>query len=111
MTDENEVIGRIGDAEIIYTSKTPVTRTVIDACPNLKMISVLATGYNVVDHEYAREKGIPVTNIPSYGTASVAQFAIGLLLEICHHINQQVAREYHVAVNPQNIVCFFFYGE
>ena len=89
VTDESEAIGRIGDAEIIYTSKTPVTKKVIDACPNLKMISVLATGYNVVDHEYAKEKGIPVTNIPSYGTASVAQFAIALLLEICcrvgHH--------------------------
>ena len=88
-TDESETIRRIGDAEIIYTSKTPVTKKVIDACPNLKMISVLATGYNVVDHEYAGEKGIPVTNIPSYGTASVAQFAIALLLEICcrvgHH--------------------------
>ena len=88
VTDESETIRRIGDAEIIYTSKTPVTKKVIDACPNLKMISVLATGYNVVDHEYAKEKGIPVTNIPSYGTASVAQFAIALLLEICCHVGR-----------------------
>ena len=86
LTDENEAIERIGDADIVYTNKTPVTKKVIDSCPNLKMISVLATGYNVVDYEYAKEKGIPVTNIPTYGTASVSQFAIALLLEICHHI-------------------------
>lgn len=86
LTDENEAIERIGDAQIVYTNKTPVTKKVIDACPNIKMISVLATGYNVVDYEYAKEKGIPVTNVPAYGTASVSQFAIALLLEICHHI-------------------------
>ena len=86
LTDEAEAIERIGDAQIVYTNKTPVTKKIIDACPNIKMISVLATGYNVVDYEYAKEKGIPVTNVPAYGTASVSQFAIALLLEICHHI-------------------------
>ena len=86
LTDEAEAIERSGDAQIVYTNKTPVTKKVIDACPNIKMISVLATGYNVVDYEYAKEKGIPVTNVPAYGTASVSQFAIALLLEICHHI-------------------------
>ena len=86
LTDEAEAIERIDDAQIVYTNKTPVTKKVIDACPNIKMISVLATGYNVVDYEYAKEKGIPVTNVPAYGTASVSQFAIALLLEICHHI-------------------------
>lgn len=79
-------IERIGDAEIVYTNKTPITREIIDACPSVKYIGVLATGYNVVDYEYAREKGIPVTNIPTYGTDAVGQFAISLLLEICHHI-------------------------
>ena len=76
LTDEAEAIERIGDAQIVYTNKTPVTKKVIDACPNIKMISVLATGYNVVDYEYAKEKGIPVTNVPAYGTASVSQFAL-----------------------------------
>ncbi len=84
--DEAEIIKRIGDAEVVLTNKTPITRNVIDACPNIRMISVLATGYNVVDTAYAKEKGIPVCNIPTYGTDSVAQFAIALLLEICHHI-------------------------
>ena len=84
--DEEEIIRRIGDAEVVFTNKTPVFRKVINACPNMRMISMLATGYNVVDYTYAKEKGIPVTNVPTYGTASVGQFAIALLLEICHHI-------------------------
>ena len=89
--DEEEIIRRIGDAEIVYTNKTPITKKVIDGCPALKFISVLATGYNVVDCAHAREKGIPVTNVPSYGTASVSQFSIALLLEICHHIGHHDA--------------------
>lgn len=83
---EAQVIERIGDAEIVLTNKTPITKAVIDACPNMKFISVLATGYNVIDYVYAREKGIPVSNVPTYGTAAVAQFTIAMLLEICHHV-------------------------
>lgn len=81
-----QVIQRIGKAEIVYTNKTPITKEIMDACPSIRLISLLATGYNVVDYLYAKEKGILVTNVPAYGTASVAQFAIALLLEICHHI-------------------------
>lgn len=84
--DDAEIIRRIGDAQIVYTNKTPIRRAVIEACPNLKMIGVLATGYNVVDCDAAKERAIPVCNIPSYGTDAVGQFAIALLLEICHHI-------------------------
>ncbi len=86
LTDEREVIQRIGDAEIVFTNKTPIGKNVIDACPTMKFISLLATGYDVVDVAYAKEMGIPVTNVPVYGTSSVSQFAIALLLEICHHI-------------------------
>lgn len=86
LTDEEEIIQRIGDADVVFTNKTPITKRVIDACPKLKYISVLATGYNVVDVAYAKEKGIPVSNVPAYGTAAVGQFAIALLLEICHHV-------------------------
>jgi glycerate dehydrogenase len=86
LTNEDEIIARIGDAEAVYTNKTPISRRVIDACPSMKFISMLATGYNVVDVAYAKEKGIPVTNVPVYGTHSVSQFAIALLLEVCHHI-------------------------
>lgn len=86
LNDEEEIRKRIGDAEVVYTNKTPLSAATIAAAPNLKFISVLATGYNVVDVAAAKEKGIPVTNIPTYGTAAVGQFAIALLLEICHHI-------------------------
>lgn len=81
-----QVIERIGDAEIVYTNKTPITRAAMDACPGIRFIGVLATGYNIVDTGAAKEKGIPVCNIPTYGTDAVGQFAIALLLEICHHI-------------------------
>ena len=91
VNDEAEIIRRIGDAEMVYTNKTPISRRVIDACPNMKFISMLATGYNVVDYVYAKEKGIPVTNVPTYGTASVSQFSIALLLEVCHHIGHHDA--------------------
>lgn len=84
--EETEIIRRIGTAEIVITNKAPISAAVIDACPNLKYISVTATGYNVVDYEYAKHRGIPVSNVPAYGTAAVAQFAIAMLLEICHHI-------------------------
>ena len=77
---------RIGDAEVVVMNKTPISRETIDKCQNIKLIAVLATGYNVVDYNYAHEKGIPVVNVPTYGTASVSQFSIALLLEICHHI-------------------------
>ena len=77
---------RIGDAEVVVMNKTPISKETIDKCPNMKLIAVLATGYNVVDYTYAKEKGILVANVPTYGTASVGQYAIALLLEVCHHI-------------------------
>ena len=86
LDDEAEICRRIGDAEVVLTNKTPLSAAVIAACPQLRFISVLATGYNVVDTAAARDRRIPVSNIPTYGTVSVGQFAIALLLEICHHI-------------------------
>lgn len=87
-TKAEDIVTRIGDAEVVYTNKTPITRETLDACPNVKFIGVLATGYNIVDIDAAKEKGIPVSNIPTYGTAAVSQFAIALLLELCHHIGE-----------------------
>ncbi|MBQ9565225.1 MAG: D-2-hydroxyacid dehydrogenase [Synergistaceae bacterium] len=80
-----EIAKAIGDAEIAITNKTPISKTTMDQCPNLKFIAVLATGYNVVDYAAAKEKGIPVANVPTYGTQIVGQYAVGLLLEICSH--------------------------
>jgi len=85
--DDNDlIIKRIGDAEAVFVNKTPIRRETIESCSNLRYIGVTATGYNIVDTVAAKEKGIPVTNVPSYGTMAVGQFAIALLLEICHHV-------------------------
>ena len=83
--DLQTVVSRIGDAEIVLENKINMSREVMDACPNLKYIGEIATGYNNVDIQAAKEKGIIVTNIPAYSTASVAQLTFALLLEICHH--------------------------
>jgi glycerate dehydrogenase len=87
-TPEELTAERIGDAEVVLTNKSPVSRSTIEKCKGLKYIGVLATGYNIVDVKAAREKNIAVTNIPTYGTAAVGQFTIALLLEICHHIGE-----------------------
>jgi glycerate dehydrogenase len=85
-TSEAEVCQRIGDAEIVLTNKTPITRESLAICQQIKYIGVLATGYNVVDVAVASAGGITVTNIPTYGTYAVSQFAIALLMELCHRV-------------------------
>ncbi len=85
-TAADQIVNRIGDAEAVYTNKTPISAETLAACPNLKFIGVLATGYNIVDVSSAKEHGVVVSNIPTYGTDAVGQFAIAMLLEICHHI-------------------------
>ena len=107
--DEDEIIRRIDDAEIILTNKTPISRRTLEACPAVKFIGVLATGYNVVDIDCAREKKIPVSNIPTYGTASVGQFAIALLLEICHHIGHHSAAVHEGRWTSNPDFCFWDY--
>lgn len=85
-TPLKERVSRIGDAEIVIVNKTPIDKNVFEECTNIKCISVLATGYDVVDIKEAQKRGIPVCNVPAYGPYSVAQFAISLLLEVCNHI-------------------------
>ncbi|HHW47744.1 MAG TPA: hypothetical protein GXX14_03890 [Clostridiaceae bacterium] len=85
-TPKELIKDRSFEAEILITNKTPISDEIIEQLPNLKYIGVLATGYNVVDVQAASKKGIPVTNIPTYGTYSVAQFVFALLLELCHHV-------------------------
>lgn len=100
---------RIADADIAVTNKTPISKQTIDQCPNLKLIAVLATGYNVIDCEYAKQKKIPVVNVPAYGTQIVGQYAVGLLLEICAHYGHHDAevRKGRWAFNPD--WCFWDY--
>ena len=85
-TPAEKTVERIGDAPVILTNKTAITKEILDQCPAIRYIGVLATGYNVVDVKAAAQKGIVVTNIPSYGTDAVAQYAFALLLEMCHHV-------------------------
>lgn len=86
-TPADQIIPRIGDADAVIVNKVPITRETLEKCPGIKYIGVLATGYNVVDIAAAKERGIPVCNIPTYGTTAVAQFVFALLLEICHHVS------------------------
>lgn len=81
-----QVIERIGDADIVMLNKAPVTAETLDACPNVRFISVIATGYNMVDVQAAAKRGIPVSNVPSYGSEAIGQHAIALLLEITDHV-------------------------
>lgn len=80
------ILDRIKDADIVFTNKTPLTKNVLEKASKLKFICVLATGYDCVDIKAAAQRGIIVTNIPTYGTDTVSQMAIALLLEICHHV-------------------------
>ena len=84
--DRTTAISRIRQADIITTNKVPIDAFMMDTCPSVKLICCLSTGYNVVDIAAAKERGIPVCNVPAYSTEAVAQFTIGLLLELCHRI-------------------------
>ena len=85
-TDPAQTAERLQNAEIVMTNKTPITAELLDTCPSIQLICVLATGYNVVDCVACRERGIPVCNVPDYGTAAVAQFTFSLLLELCNRV-------------------------
>jgi len=87
-TPTDKIVERAADAEIVFTNKTPLGEDVINKLPSLKYIGVLATGYNVVNAEAAKQRGIVVTNVPGYGTASVVQMTFALLLELCQHVQR-----------------------
>jgi glycerate dehydrogenase len=87
-TEEAMILNRIGNAEIVLTNKTLISAETIKKSTQLQYIGVLATGYNVVDIEAAKSRGIPVCNIPTYGTNAVSQFVFAHLLNICHHIQE-----------------------
>ena len=88
-TPTGEILERSKNAEILFTNKTPLKEEILNALPSLKYIGVLATGYNVVDIEAAKRRGIVVTNVPAYSTFSVAQLTFALLLELCLHVQRQ----------------------
>lgn len=85
-TSEDEILTRVSEADIIVTNKTPISVATIQQCKNLKLIAVTATGYNVVDVAAAKERNVVVCNVPEYGTYSVAQHAIALILELSNRV-------------------------
>lgn len=87
-TPEDKIVERAADAEIVLTNKTPLREQVLKELTNLKYIGVLATGYNVVDVDYAKTNDVVVANVPGYGTASVVQMTMALLLELCLHVQE-----------------------
>lgn len=106
-TGAEKIIERARPADIILTNKTPLTAETLEQLPNLKFISVLATGFNVVDVQAARGRNIPVSNVPVYGTDSVAQFVFALLLELCHHVGEhtKAVKDGQWSTNPD--FCFW----
>lgn len=85
-TGDDQIVVRAHDADFVLTNKTRLSAQILKQLIKTRYIGVLATGYDVVDLQAAREREIPVTNIPTYGTDSVAQFTFALLLELCHHV-------------------------
>lgn len=109
-TTQKDVAERIGDADIVFLNKTVITRETLEKCPNLKFISVIATGYNTVDVNAAAGLGIRVANVPSYGTEAIGQHAIALLLEITNHVGHHDGEVRKGRKNDENDWCFWDYS-
>ncbi len=90
-TPADQIVTRAQGAQVVLTNKTPLSAQTLAQLPALRFIGVLATGFNVVDTEAAKTRGIPVSNVPVYGTDSVAQFVFALILEHCHHVAHHAA--------------------
>jgi len=108
-TAPEDTLSRIGDAEIVLTNKVLITREIIEKAPNLKYIGVLATGFNIIDLQAAKERGIPVCNVPTYATEAVAQFVFALLLELCHRVGHHNAQVQKMRWTNNRDFCFWDY--
>jgi glycerate dehydrogenase len=106
-TPAAQILARAPGAEVILTNKTPLSANTLAKLPALRFISVLATGYNIVDVQAATKRGVPVSNVPVYGTDNVAQFTFALLLELCHHVggHGELVRAGKWTANPD--FCFW----
>ena len=105
-----ETAARIGDAEAVFTNKVLITKEVMDACPRMRLVSVLATGYNVVDLAAAKERGITVCNVPAYSTRDVAQLTFALLLEMCHHVGHHSRTVHEGRWTASEDFCYWDYA-
>ena len=106
-TAPEQTISRLQGADIALTNKTILDAAVLDACPSVKLICVLATGYNVVDCEDTKRRGIPVCNVPAYGTDAVAQFTFALLLELCHQVGHHSKAVHEGRWSENRDFCFW----
>lgn len=102
-----QVVERIGDADVAISNKVALGETVFGQCPGLKFIAVTATGYNVVDLAAARAHGIAVANVPTYGTATVAQFTTALLLALCNRVSEHSVDVHAGGWNQRNAWCYW----
>jgi len=109
-TSPDEAAERIGDADVVFLNKTVITRETLEKCKNLKFISVIATGYNTVDVAAAKELGIPVSNVPSYGTEAIGQHAFALLLEITNRVGHHDQEVRKGRKNNDRDWCFWDYS-
>ena len=105
-TEAKDVRERIGDCDIVLTNKTVLTEETLKACPNIRYIGCMATGYNVIDVAAANKLGIVVTNIPAYGTEAVAQFTMALLLEITSRVGMHSEAVKQGQCQPARIFAF-----
>ena len=108
-TRPEQVVDRIGDADVVFLNKTIVTKEQLEKCPNVKFVSVIATGYNTIDVVGARELGIPVSNVPAYGTEAIGQHAIALLLEVTNHVGYHDGEVRKGRKSSANDWCFWDY--
>ena len=106
-TAAQEAAERIGDAEIVFLNKTPIRAETLERCPNVKMIGILATGYNIVDIAACKERGIPVCNVPGYSTMAVAQMTFALLLEMSQQVGLHSAAVYQGRWERNPDFCFW----
>ncbi|MAU72306.1 MAG: glycerate dehydrogenase [Pseudozobellia sp.] len=107
--ETDKIVEAISDAAYVFTNKTPLPKEVIKRVPLLKYIGVLATGFNVVDVDYAKQLGITVTNVPTYGTQGVAQMTMALLLEMCHHVGEHNRAVQNGDWSSSDDFCFWNY--
>jgi glycerate dehydrogenase len=108
-TPSDKIIERSEDAEILITNKTLLAEETLSALPSLKYIGVLSTGYNVVDIEAAKTRGITVTNVPAYSTSSVAQLTFALLFELCLHVQRHSDSVFNGKWGDSKDFCFWDY--
>ena len=106
-TPDELIVERSAGADVLVTNKTPLWAETIAQLPDLKFITVLATGYNVVDLAAAADRGIPISNVPAYSTASVAQYTFALLLELCHHVALHSRQVYQGKWTAGPYFCFW----